>query len=329
VPTSAPTASGVNTLYFSQSPLTTPLANLSYTTLPSSAMQTTWNEEGFGPARHAWSDLPLYISSQPSDTVVTVVCTMYGSNCMNGATVKVHVNPADVVQAGSDHHILIEDPQLGVAVDCWKAAYTANYTVSLANGQLSCGWGGAYKFGSTGLKGSYSNEASGGEGFHFGPASGTFLVTPQELLSGVINHAIALNASCLNGQDVYPANNTQPTDSTCDGSSNPPHYGNAIQLNWSQAKIDASPYSVPCKAILTAERVYGAYFSDTGDDGTMIDTQSERTFAADPAEMGQDLWPAVPAELQSAGDADSSGNWTDCFNRLSASDFNLIQLNAP
>jgi hypothetical protein len=292
-------------------------------------MQKTWNEEGFGPLRAAWSDLPTYRSSLPSDPVVTVVCTMYGGNCTNGETVKVHVNPSDVVQTGSDHHLLIQDPQLGIAFDCWKTAYTGNYTVSLASGHLSCGWGGVYKFGSTGLKGTYSNEATGGEGFHFGPASGTFLVTPQELLSGVINHAIALNASCLNGQDVYPADNTQSTDSTCDGSSNPPHYGNAIQLNWSQTRIDTSAYSVPCKAILTAERVYGAYFSDTGDDGTMIDTQSERPYLANPTEMGPDPWPAVIKELQAAGDADGNGSWTDCFNHLTAADFNLIQLNAP
>jgi len=292
-------------------------------------MQAAWNEEGFGPRRPASSDLPLYVSSQASDSLVTVVCTMYGSKCTNGSTIKIHVNPADVVQTSSDHHLLIEDPQLGVAFDCWKAAYTGSYNVSLANGQLSCGWGGAYTFGTAGLKGTYPNEAHGGEGFHFGPASGTFLVTPQELLSGVINHAVALNASCLNSPDVYPADNTQSTDSTCDGSTNPPHYGNAIQLKWTQAQIDASPYSAPCKAILTAERIYGAYFSDTGDDGTMIDTQSERAFTSNPGEMGPDPWPAVTTELQSAGDADASGYWTDCFNHLSASDFNLIQLNAP
>jgi hypothetical protein len=248
---------------------------------------------------------------------------------MNGATVKIHVNPADVVQASSDHHILIQDPQLGVAVDCWNATFGNNYVVSLANGKLSCGWGGAYKFGTTGLRGSYPNESAGGEGFHFGPASGSFLVTPQELLSGSINHAIALAASCLNSPNVYPANNTEGTDSSCDGSTNPPHYGNAIQLKWTQAQINASPYSAPCKAVLTAERVYGAYFSDTGADGTVIDTQSERAFAANPAEMGSDPWPTIVAELQSAGDADASGNWTDCFNHLSASDFNLIQINAP
>jgi hypothetical protein len=327
VPTATASGSSVATL-FPQSPLTTPLSNLSYTTLPASAMQTTWNEEGFGPRRPPSADMPLYVSSKSSDPVVTVVCTMYGGNCTNGATVKIHVNPADVVQASSDHHILIEDPQLGVAFDCWLAAYTGNYNVSLANGHLSCGWGGAYKFGTTGLRGTYQNESAGGEGFHFGPVSGTFLVTPQELLSGSINHAIALAASCLNNPDVYPADNTQNTDLSCDGSTNPPHYGNAIQLKWSQARIDTSSYSAPCKAILTAERVYGAYLSDTGADGTVIDTDSENPFRVDPTEMGADPWPTVIADLKSAGDADANGNWTDCFNHLTASDFNLIQINA-
>jgi hypothetical protein len=238
-----------------------------------------------------------------------------------------------------DQHILLIDPQLNVEVDCWKAVSAAGSqsagasnmrAMAATTGTLTCGSGGAYQLGTTGLRGTYANETLGGEGIHFGPAAGAYFVSPSELLSGEIDHALALNANCANGQNIYPADNTGVTDTACFGGGlGSPHYGDAFVLNWTPAKIAASSHSVECKAMLTAMATYGAYISDTGDDGSMVDIVSEYAYTADPTEMGPDPYPQILRDMQAAGDADSGGNWTYCFGGLTASDFNLVELTPP
>jgi hypothetical protein len=334
----------LNELYSSTEPLNTPIASQPHTT---SAAGSAWAIEvaggkagggPFGPSRPLGYGIPVYVSTNPSDPVVTVgQCTKYGGCSMAGT--KVHLNPNAVIQSMPDQHLLLIDLTFHVEVDCWQAMSQSGsqssgegnmHAAAITTGVLTCSSGGAYQLGTSGLRGSYANETSGGEGIHFGPAAGTYFVTPNELLRGQINHALALNANCANGQNIYPADNTGVTDTACyGGGSGSPKYGDAFQLNWTSAQIESSSHSIECKAMLTAMATYGAYISDTGDDGSMVDIVSEYAYTSDPGEMGPDPYPQIRADMQAAGDADGGGNWTYCFNGLSASDFNLVELAPP
>jgi hypothetical protein len=247
------------------------------------------------------------------------------------------MNPSDQIQSIPDQHMLLIDVTLSVEVDCWRAMSQAGSQLSgtgnlramaAITGTLSCAFGGVYPLGQNGLNKPFGPTV--GEGKHFGPAAGLTFVTPNEMLRGQINHALSLNSSCANGKNIFPADTTGVTDSACyGGGSGPPHYGDAFQLNWPPAKIAASSHSTECKAILTAMATYGAFIADTGDYGQTIDVVSEQAYTSDPSEMGQDPYPQLLADLRAAGDADSSGNWNDCFQGLSANDFNLVELTPP
>jgi hypothetical protein len=63
--------------------------------------------------------------------------------------------------------------------------------------------------------------------------------------------------------------------------------------------------------------------------GSMIDTVSEYAYTSGPAETGPDPYPQIRADMQAAGDADGAGNWQSCFQGLSASDFQLVELTPP
>jgi hypothetical protein len=323
---------------FSASPLLTKLADLKYSVVQSPLSGSIWSTEVFASNVSVTTGIPVYVSSNPSDMLVTVSCNYYGGHCVPSGT-KVHVNPDDLIQKGSDHHILLIDPSLSIEMDCWQAlalngsqsSSSGDLRPDLSTGVLQCGWGGVYALGSTGLAGSYANEASSsGEGIHFGPAAGEFMITPSELLRGRIDHALALNSVCLNSPDVYPADNRVGTDKSCDGTMSYPHYGDAIMyVGATDAEIAASSHSAACKAVLTAMHDYGAYFSDTGDNVTRLDVISADAYTSDPGEMGANLWPSVYADLAAAGDGDSSGNWTSCMNGLSNTDFDLVELTPP
>ena len=290
--------------------------------------------------------MPIYVSSDESDPLVSVTCNYYGSKC-NPDGVKVHVNPK------RHHSSSIGSPSSAYRYSLgsgsgllehsgfeWSSGpYGLEIRMAIfirISPTIPCTaeWAGFYKLGTSGLHGSYANESSGGhgEGIHFGPAAGAFFITAQELANGHIDHAVGINASCANGENVYPAGDTEKTDESCnsaDSATGAPHYGGIFQLNWNAAKIAASSYSQPCKVVLTAMATYGAYISDTGDEGQVLDAQPEFPYLADPSEMGADPWPPILAEMMKSGDADSSGNWNSCFNRLSASDFNYLELTPP
>jgi hypothetical protein len=301
---------------------------------------------------------------------VTIVNTEpWGANIDNGASVR--VNPNWEVQNWSDHHLLIVDPPDNVEVDCWLTKDVAGYQTQqqsgdpnngtetlaqlhpyIADGHLTCGWSGIYTLGTEALRGTYPGEvnAPGQIGIHFGPAAGTGMILPSELLAGAggIKHSIWLNMNCLQndstGHNLYPADNSSNTDAACSGSNtapgtSPPVYGQALlYIGQTDAQIASSSRSTPCKAVLTAAHDYGMFFTDTGDDGTIEDTNDEDAYANTNEDSGPDLWPAVRVALTQGtgpdGSADgigtsTSATWKGCFNGLGASSFELIQLTHP
>lgn len=319
-------------LFSRSSPLLTTVAQLKSrgaTSVDHQYMDSLWNQ-GF-PARNIFTEIPLYLSA-PNDRLVTVRCGIYGVCNANG--IKIHANEKFYVQdvcgwnCPADHHLLLVDkhaPSGPIEIDCWQAG-PVNESDRLTGEILNCSWAGLYRLGTNGLHGLYSDQtAPGNEGLHFGPAAGTFMVTGTEILNGRIEHALALNVSCLNNPSVYPADTQNGTDTTCDNSTNPPHYGSLIHLLWSSDTIARSAYSAPCKTILTAMATYGAYMSDTGNHGIVIDIVAERAYTSVGA---YDPYPAIEAQLNAAGDA-YGGKWTNCFNRLAASDFEMLQVAAP
>jgi len=108
---------------------------------------------------------------------------------------------------------------------------------------------------------SYLNPFSGGNSlFSSGMAS---IIRTQEMLNGVIPHALYLYTSCYNidvsPNYVFPAANgwmANDHDSRC------PSPGQLFFVDYTDAQIAAMDVSTPQKLILTALAHYGGYFGD-------------------------------------------------------------------
>jgi hypothetical protein len=280
------------------------------TVVPQQYMNSLWSQSIAGNGTYAGS--PIYVA-KTSDPLLTTTCTDFGGNC-DAKNVQIHVPAYAVAQKAADGHIVVIDQNSGsgpIEIDCWQA--------SVSGSHFYCAWAGTYA-----LNGPGTSE-NGSEGIHGGMAMSTVFTSGAELINGHIDHALGMNTSCLNNPMVYPADTTFGSDQTCDSSTNPPHYGNLMHLLWTPAHIASSSYSAPCKVILTALANYGAYLNDTGNNGLQLNTASDLSYTANPATAGQDPWPGIQSQLNSAGDG-SGSNWNSCLNRLQSSDLELIQI---
>jgi hypothetical protein len=282
------------------------------TVLDHKYMDALWNQ---GIATNKTADvMPIYLA-QKSDPLLRTVCTNYGGNC-NAKNVEVHVPAYAVAQQAVDGHLTVIDqyaPSGPIEVDCWQTV--------IARSRLACSWAGVFALGGTALD-------AGGEGIHAGMAVTAVFLVGQEIVNGHIDHALAINAACLNDPMVFPSNTRGQTDTSCDKSRNPPHYGDLVHLLLAPEQIASSAYSAPCKTILTALALYGAYLDDTGDNGLQLHAQNELSYTANPATRSANPWPAIQAQLDAAGDG-SGTHWMSCLNRLHASDFELLELRQP
>jgi hypothetical protein len=267
---------------------------------PQSEMTNLWNQSvvnyGLGQNRQ----IPVYVASA-SDPAKTISCTGYGACDGNGK--QIHVPASAVPQGIGDSHIIIIDPTNGYEFDGWRCKNGTTF---------SCTWGGLFNIGGNGI------HNDGSEGVHGGYAVGLFFLTPAEIASGHIDHALGLNSNCLSNPNVYPADqNNGGSDQTCSGA---PHYGSLVHLTWTPTQIASSAYSNSCKTILTALATYGAYLYDTGNGGLELASVGSGTFTGT-----TNQWAPVIADMQSAGDS-SGGDWRSCLNRLSASNFEVLTL---
>jgi hypothetical protein len=87
------------------------------------------------------------------------------------------------------------------------------------------------------------------------------MIRPQELAAGVINHALVMSVKCSSGTHVYPA---MGNGASCADTENAPAIGQRLQLNMTDAQVDAMPVADYEKVILKAMIHYGAYVTDTG-----------------------------------------------------------------
>jgi hypothetical protein len=278
--------------------------------LPQADMTSLWSQgisnQDLSPT--SWM-YPVYVS-QSSDPVKTFTCGTQGSAC-DANNVQIHIPSGAVPEPQADAHIAIIDTTQNLEVDGWAC------TVSPS--AVACQWGGEHPLGGTGL------ENVGSTSVKAGYAAGLFEITAQELLNGQINHALGLNTNCLNNPTVYPADqHANGTDESC-GGTGPPSYGDMIHLLWTPSQIAASSYSTECKTVLTALATYGAYTYDTGNFGLALLTQHQLSYTA----VGQvSPWATtIIPDLIAAGDGKGT-TWQSCFNHLSASDFELIQIQA-
>lgn len=274
-------------------------------------MDALWNEGIAG--NSTAGGIPIYVANS-SDPLRTTWCTMYGSNC-NARNVQVHVPTYAVPQQEGDGHLTVIDthaPGGPVEVDCWQTY--------LSGSSLQCSWAGAFTLGSAGT------PVSGGEGIHGGMAVASVFTTGAEIAGGHIDHALGINTACLNDSAVYPAATANGTDTSCNGSSNPPHYGNLLHLLWSSDTIARSAYSAPCKVVLTALATYGGYLDDTGNTGLQINVQNELSYTANSATKDLDPWPNIQSQLDNGGDGLGNKHWNSCLNRLGSNDFELLQI---
>jgi hypothetical protein len=298
-------------IFSSASPFHTTVAILKANgavTLPQAAMNSLWSQgvsnQGLSVTSYMY---PVYVSSD-ADPVKTFTCGNQSAAC-DANNLKIHIPSGAVPEPQADAHIAVIDTTQNLEVDGW--ACTVNATT------VACQWGGEHAFGGTGL------EDVGSTSVKAGYAAGLFEITAQELLNGQIDHALGVNTNCLNDPTVYPADqDAGGTDESC-GGNGPPSYGDMIHLLWTPAQIAASPYSAECKTVLTALATYGAYTYDTGNYGLALLTQHQLSYTA----IGQTSpWATtIIPDLVAAGDGDGTA-WHSCLNRLSASDFELIQI---
>ena len=283
-------------------------------TLSQSAMNALWNQGVSWQEISPTSYYPPFYVTHATDPVKTFKCTGYGACNANG--LQVHIPNGAVVEPHSDGHLAILDTVLGTEIDGWAC--------SIAATAINCTWGGKFPFGGSGI------TNSGSEADHAGFSGGIMVITAQELLNGHIDHALGINTECLNNPAVYPADpNDGGTDTSC-GGSGPPSYGDMVHLLWTPAQIASSAYSAECKTILTAFATYGAYTRDTGGLGLSFDKQASSSYTS----LGlADPWiTTIVPHMVAAGDAQifssTGGFWDSCLGRLSASDLELIQIQA-
>jgi hypothetical protein len=204
---------------------------------------------------------PFYFSD-PSDPLYTIDCHFNGpppkwGHCpLQG--MQIHI-PAYARRENSDdgpfpwssdHHLAIIDPTSGIEFDMWGASQPGG-----SGGTLLIGWGGLGPRSGLGVK-------------TFGATQSQFALTigmvrAADLKAGSIPHALQMAIPCATGTGVYPA--AVPSDFECAPDTvAPPYYGMRMQLDMSDAEIEALNAPAYVKTVYLALAHYGAFVSDTG-----------------------------------------------------------------
>jgi outer membrane biosynthesis protein TonB len=219
---------------------------------------------GRGPAEiEAYNDgrggEPTYYSKS-TDPQFTIHCTKSWGRCMvEGMKVRIPAGArteGNVASTGNDNqdaHLTVVDRSSGREYDFWQVQTNP---LPASGGNLNISWGGYTDINGTGLN--MTTEATAAKW-----ASLEGRVRAEELLAGKINHALFIVVKCDSGNWVYPA---AKAGSRCSDTTNAPPLGARLQLNYSDAEIEA--LSVPAwkKTLLRAMADYGMIIGDTGTD---------------------------------------------------------------
>lgn len=200
--------------------------------------------------------------AKSTDPLYTINCREPWGTCEpQGKQYRIpaQAKPAGYLLSGTgpDKHISVVQPDGVTTLDLWQSD-----TPSGTGGTLSASWGGISELNGTG-GGSNATAAMWG-GF-------AGVIRAEEMQAGRINHALFAVVPCTNGF-VFPA---EKGAATCTGNTNAPPNGARIQLDMTQAEIDALTVPTWKKVILRALREYGAIVGDTGGGNIMFGLQFE------------------------------------------------------
>ncbi len=222
---------------------------------------------------------PFYYSL-PSDPTYTVQCR-YGDPsiwqycALNN--LQIHIpSYAEPENSGTgtnncwdtDHHMAIIDPATGTEYDLWGSCQPSG-----TGGDLEIGWGGIGHITGSNMDQGILTYGAAQSGF----ALTIGIVRSADIAAGTIPHALQMAIPCA-ADGVYPA--SVPSDQYCpSGTQNSPYYGMRVQLNMTDAQIEALNVPEYAKPILIALAHYGAFICDTGTGDEMeLKTESGLTY---------------------------------------------------
>ena len=221
-----------------------------------------------------WGRPIAYASSL--STAYSVRCTMF--DCATPVSFRIprYARP----NSGSDHHLVVVDPNANEELDMWLAAYNSK-TEAWSSGARyvtdATGWGALC---------APSFRCNGGVAAGFAAFAG--VVRPEEIAQGHIDHALFItNPLTRKGYVACPATHTDGISD--DGAAIPE--GARIQLD-PAFNVNAQPWPRWEKVIAHALQTYGGYVGDTG--GTLGLVGEARL------DRGYDAWslagvPPIPA----------------------------------
>jgi hypothetical protein len=204
---------------------------------------------------------PIYFGS-PTDPVMTIRCdawygaaSCHGANGVNANGAHIHVPAGATPAANGDAHMSIVETDTGREYDLWHAAISGT-TITAAtsaeeNVQTSDGTG------------------DGGDAASLALTGG--LLRPSELMSGHIDHALAMTVPCTsaNGANAgfsWPASGGWGDvcgQYLAETARDAPPIGALFKLNMTDRQIAASGAPAWERTIMTALAHYGAYAEDT------------------------------------------------------------------
>jgi hypothetical protein len=208
---------------------------------------------------------PVYYS-QPQDPLFVLHCDAPWGTCPlegigiripAGAQVEggVAADPLKSLYSRPDAHITVIDQPARLEYDLWQVQTSP---LPASGGPLNVSWGGITRIDGDGVA-----FAGSGTGAGVGDEAGR--LRAEELLAGRIDHAIAIVIDCSNGRFVYPANASGQTCAQVGLSMvDAPPMGTRLQLNMTEAEIEALPVPAWKKIVLRAMVEYGMIMTDTG-----------------------------------------------------------------
>jgi hypothetical protein len=214
--------------------------------------------------------------AQPTDPLYTLDSIGY-SPAIDGLRIRIpgRARPA----GGGDGHMTVVQP------DGWEYDFWQVQSKPTGGGTMTFSLGGRTRIDGNGLE---SNATAA----RFGNLAG--VIRAQELAAGQINHALFVVLKCTTTSTtfgygtrpdtgksayVYPAKAGGSRCSSADNADAPP-MGALLQLNMSDAQINALAVPTWKKTILRALARYGGYVGDTGGPGLGLQFESGSTYTS-------------------------------------------------
>lgn len=257
---------------------------------------------------------PVYFSSK-DDPVYRVHCVNFGGSCEIAGD-RVRIPRRALPAGGSDGHLGVIDQANGWEYDFWQVQER-----SPDGGRLAISFGGRTRIGSPGADGLGSNATAA----HFATSAGA--IRPEELRTGLIDHALFMTVPCTNGRSVWPAGEGAGTRCSKLSSTGAaaPAMGQHFFLQMSNREIENLAVPRWQKTIFLAMANYGLFVGDTGGGGWGL-----KLWTGSPGPGAPDPWVQLANRLNvptySAGD----GTTRYGFDMREAFDWSLrLRVAAP